>query len=94
MDFYPNESTSSRVSEHDKGLSAIDTLSTDVAIVDIGVNAESDLKLTFEVKRQLASIDIVAFTSEPDDAELFQVLKTQAVAYLAVSGSRFTNGSQ
>ncbi len=68
---------------NDGVLSAIDTLPPDVALVDIDVNAPSGLKLAFKIRQRLPSVGIVVFTSKPDDAELFQVIKAQAVAYLS-----------
>jgi len=40
------------------------------------------LKLARKIKQRLPTIGVVILTSNPDDAQLFQALKAQAVAYL------------
>ncbi len=68
---------------NDGVLSAIDNLPPDVALVDIDDTAQSGLKLARKIRQRSPNIGIIAFSSKPDDAELFQVLKAQAVAYLS-----------
>jgi DNA-binding NarL/FixJ family response regulator len=41
------------------------------------------LKLARRIKQRLPNIGVVVLTSNPDDAQLFQALKAQAVAYLS-----------
>ena len=64
-------------------LSIIDTSPPDVALVDIDTPSDGGLKLARRIKQRLPTIGVVALTSNPDDAQLFQALKTQAVAYLS-----------
>ncbi len=66
----------------DEVLSAIDTLPPDVALLDIDASADIGLKLSRKIKQRLSNIGVVILTSTPDDAQLFQALKVQAVAYL------------
>ena len=68
---------------NDEVLSIIDTSPPDVALVDIDVPSEGGLKLARKIKQRLPTIGVVILTSSPDDAQLFQALKAQAVAYLS-----------
>jgi DNA-binding NarL/FixJ family response regulator len=68
---------------NDNVLSIIDNLPPDVALVDIDVPADGGLKLARKMKQRLPTIGVVVLTSNPDDAQLFQALKAQAVAYLS-----------
>ncbi|MFC1957853.1 LuxR C-terminal-related transcriptional regulator [Chloroflexota bacterium] len=68
---------------NDDILSVIDTLPPDVALVDIDGASGSGLILARRIRQRLPNIGVVALTSNPDDAQLFQVLKAQAVAYLS-----------
>jgi len=68
---------------NDEVLSAIDASPPDVALVDIDAPADSGLKLARRIKQRLPNIGVVVLTSNPDDAQLFQALKAQAVAYLS-----------
>ena len=67
----------------DEVLSIIDNLPPDVALLDIDTPADSGLKLARRIKQRLPTIGVVVLTSGPDDAQLFQALKAQAVAYLS-----------
>jgi two-component system response regulator DegU len=64
-------------------LTAIDSMPPDVAIVDIDGSAETGLELTRKIKRRSPSIGVIIITSNPDDNQLFDALKAQAVAYLS-----------
>jgi two-component system response regulator DegU len=77
----------------DEVLSIIDNLPPDVALLDIDTPADSGLKLARRIKQRLPTIGVVVLTSGPDDAQLFQALKAQAVAYLSkeVSASDLVN---
>lgn len=66
----------------DEVLSIIDKLPPDVALLDIDTPSGAGLKLVRKIKRHLPTIGVVVLTSNPDDAQLFQALKAQAVAYL------------
>ena len=68
---------------NDGMLDIIDTLPPDVALVDIDVPSDGGLKLARNIKQRLPTIGVVVLTSNPDDAQLFQALKAQAVAYLS-----------
>ena len=68
---------------NDGVLDIIDTLPPDVALVDIDTPSEDGLKLARKIKQRLPTIGVVILTSNPDDAQLFQALKAQAVAYLS-----------
>ncbi len=67
---------------NDKVLSDIDTLPPDVALVDIDGPSDEGLTLARRIKQRSPSIAVVVLTSSPSDAQLFQALKAQAVAYL------------
>jgi len=68
---------------NDEVLSIVDTLPPDVALVDIDAPSDSGLRLARKIKQRLPTIGVVVLTSNPDDAQLFQALKAQAVAYLS-----------
>ncbi|HUU64772.1 MAG TPA: response regulator transcription factor [Dehalococcoidales bacterium] len=68
---------------NDEVLSIIDTLPPDVALVDIDAINDSGLKLARKIKQRLPTIGVIVLTSNPEDAQLFQALKAQAVAYLS-----------
>jgi len=67
----------------DEVLSIVDNLPPDVALLDIDSPADNGLKLARRIKQRLPTIGVVVLTSNPDDAQLFQALKAQAVAYLS-----------
>ena len=69
------------VSDH--VLSAIDNLPPDVALVDIDGPSESGLELARKIKQRSPNIAVIVLTSNPEDNQLFQALKAQAVAYLS-----------
>jgi len=66
----------------EEALSAIDTLSPDVALVDIDGLSDNSLAIARKIKQRSPNIGVVVITSNPSDAQLFQALKAQAVAYL------------
>lgn len=67
---------------NDEVLTAIDTLPPDVALVDIDGPSGGGLALARRIKQRSPNIAVVVLTSSPSDAQLFQALKAQAVAYL------------
>lgn len=77
----------------DEVLSIIDKLPPDVALLDIDTPSDAGLKLARKIKQHLPTIGVVVLTSNPDDAQLFQALKAQAVAYLGkeVTASELVN---
>ncbi len=64
-------------------LKAIDNLPPDVALLDLDGLAESGLELGRKIKQRSPNIGVIMLTSNPDDNQLFQSLKAQAVAYLS-----------
>lgn len=67
----------------DEVLAAIDNMPPDVAMVDIDGLSASGLELAHKIKQRSPSIGVIVLTSNPDDSQLFQALKAQAVAYLS-----------
>ena len=67
---------------NDEVLSKIDTLPPDVALMDIDGPSDSGLTLAKRIKQRSPNIAVVVLTSNPSDAQLFQALKAQAMAYL------------
>ena len=67
---------------NDKVLSDIDTLPPDVALVDIDGPSDEGLALARKIRQRSPNIAVVVLSSNPSDAQLFQALKAQAVAYL------------
>jgi len=66
----------------DEGLSTINTLLPDVAIVDIDGPSDSGLALARRIRRRSPNIAVIVLTSNYNDTQLFQTLKAQAAAYL------------
>ena len=64
-------------------LKAIDNLPPDVALLDLDGPSESGLELGRKIKQRSPNIGVIMLTSNPEDNQLFQVLKAQAVAYLS-----------
>jgi DNA-binding NarL/FixJ family response regulator len=67
---------------NDEVLSAIDTMPPDVALIDIDSPSDSGMTLARKIKQRSPNIAVILFTSNPNDAQLFQALKAQAAAYL------------
>ena len=67
----------------DEVLSIIDNSPPDVALLDIDASGDVGLKLARKIKQHMPTIGVAVLTSNPDDAQLFQALKAQAVAYLS-----------
>jgi two-component system response regulator DegU len=67
----------------DEALSAIEGSLPDVALVDIDTPADSGLKLARKIRQRLPNIGIILLTSNPNDDQLFQAIKSQAAAYLS-----------
>ncbi|MDP2931118.1 MAG: response regulator transcription factor [Chloroflexota bacterium] len=63
-------------------LSTIDTVSPDVALIDIDGPAESGLTLARKIRQRSPNIGIVLITSNSGDGQLFQALKAQAAGFL------------
>jgi len=67
----------------DEVLSAIDNMPPDVTLLDIDGPSESSLELARKIKQRSPNIGVIVLTSNPEDNQLFQALKAQAVAYLS-----------
>jgi DNA-binding NarL/FixJ family response regulator len=71
------------VSEIQDGvLTVIDNMPPDVALLDIDGSSENGLALARKIKQHSPSIAIVVLASNPNDEQLFEVLKGQAASYL------------
>jgi two-component system, NarL family, response regulator DegU len=68
---------------NDKVLATIDTMPPDVALLDIDGPPEAGLNLARKIKQHSPSIAIVVLASNPNDDQLFAVLKVQAASYLS-----------
>jgi len=68
---------------NDKVISTMDTLPPDVALVDIDGSSGDGLTLARRIRQRLPNIAVIVLTSNPTDAQLFEALKAQAVAYLS-----------
>ena len=67
---------------NDEVLSTIDNLPPDVVLMDIAGSPDSGLALARRIKRRSPNIAVIVLSPNPNDAQLFQVLKAQAAAYL------------
>ena len=64
-------------------LKAIDNLPPDVALLDLDGPSDSGLELGRKIRQRSPNIGVIMLTSNPEDSQLFQALKAQAVAYLS-----------
>lgn len=72
------------VSEINEGiLNIVDNLPPDVALLDIDGASDPGLTLARKIKQHSPSIAIVVLASNPNDEQLFEVLKGQAASYLS-----------
>jgi DNA-binding NarL/FixJ family response regulator len=72
------------VSEIQDGiLTIVDNMPPDVLLLDIDGAAESGLALARKIRQRSPSIAIVVLASNPNDEQLFEVLKGQAASYLS-----------
>jgi two-component system, NarL family, response regulator DegU len=67
---------------NDGVLTVVDNVPPDVALLDIDGSADAGLKLARKIKQHSPSIAIVVLASNPNDEQLFEVLKGQAASYL------------
>jgi DNA-binding NarL/FixJ family response regulator len=71
------------VSEIQDGLlTTVEQMPPDVALLDIDGASESGLTLARKIKQHSPSVAIVVLASNPNDDQLFEVLKGQAASYL------------
>ncbi len=68
---------------NDGVLTIIDNLPPDVALLDIDGASDAGLNLARKIKQHSPSIAIVVLASNPNDEQLFEVLKGQAASYLS-----------
>jgi two-component system response regulator DegU len=66
----------------DEAFSAIESSLPDVALVDIDTPSDSGLRLARKIRQRLPNIGVIVLTSNPNDDQLFQAIKSQAAAYL------------
>jgi len=64
-------------------LGIVDNMPPDVALLDIDGSADAGLSLARKIKQHSSSIAIVVLASNPNDEQLFAVLKGQAASYLS-----------
>lgn len=70
-------------SDINEGVLAItDNMPPDVALLDIDGSSDAGLTLARKIKQHSPSIAIVVLASNPNDDQLFEVLKGQAASYL------------
>ena len=67
---------------NDSILTFMDNNPPDVTLIDIDGSAETGLTLARKIKQHSSSIAIVVLASNPNDDQLFEVLKGQAASYL------------
>lgn len=70
------------VSSGEELMSAINSSSPDVVLLDIKLSVSDGLDLARAVKQQLPSVVVILLTSQPGDDELFQAIKSRAAGYL------------
>jgi two-component system, NarL family, response regulator DegU len=71
------------VSEIQDGLlTTVEQMPPDVALLDIDGASEAGLTLARKIKQHSPSVAIVVLASNPNDDQLFEVLKGQAASYL------------
>ncbi len=63
-------------------LTSVDNMPPDVALLDIDGSSDAGLSLARKIKQHSPSIAIVVLASNPNDDQLFEVLKGQAASYL------------
>jgi two-component system response regulator DegU len=67
---------------NDSILSFMDNNPPDVTLIDIDGSTEAGLTLARKIKQHSSSIAIVVMASNPNDEQLFEVLKGQAASYI------------
>ena len=68
---------------NDGVLTVVDNMPPDVALLDIDGSPDAGLTLARKIKQHSPSIAIVVLASNPNDEQLFEVLKGQAASYLS-----------
>ena len=67
----------------DAVLTIVDNMPPDVLLLDIDGAAESGLALARKIRTRSPGIAVVVLASNPNDEQLFEVLKGQAASYLS-----------
>jgi two-component system, NarL family, response regulator DegU len=68
---------------NDDVLKNVDNLPPDVALLDIDGSPDAGLSLARKIKQHSPSVAVVVLASNPNDEQLFEVLKGQAASYLS-----------
>lgn len=63
-------------------LTIVDNIPPDVALLDIDGSSDAGIKLARKIKQHSPSVAIIILASNPNDEQLFEVLKGQAASYL------------
>jgi two-component system, NarL family, response regulator DegU len=71
----------------DEVITKVDNLPPDVALLDIDGSSDAGLALARKIKQHSPSVAVVVLASNPNDAQLFEVLKGQAASYLSKESS-------
>jgi two-component system, NarL family, response regulator DegU len=67
----------------DEVIKNVDNMPPDVALLDIDGSPEAGLTLGRKIKQHSPSVAVVVLASNPNDDQLFEVLKGQAASYLS-----------
>jgi two-component system, NarL family, response regulator DegU len=68
---------------NDEVIKNVDNMPPDVALLDIDGSPEAGLSLAKKIKQHSPSVAVVVLASNPNDEQLFEVLKGQAASYLS-----------
>jgi two-component system response regulator DegU len=68
---------------NDDVIKNIDNMPPDVALLDIDGSPDAGLSLARKIKQHSPSVAVVVLASNPNDDQLFEVLKGQAASYLS-----------
>ena len=68
---------------NDDVINQVDNSPPDVALLDIDGSPEAGISLARKIKQHSPSVAIIVLASNPNDDQLFEVLKGQAASYLS-----------
>jgi two-component system response regulator DegU len=71
----------------DEVVTKVDNMPPDVALLDIDGSSDAGLALARKIKQHSPSVAVVVLASNPNDDQLFEVLKGQAASYLSKESS-------
>ncbi len=63
-------------------VSAVSALCPDVVLLDFSLSGTNNLHLVRAIKQQFPSVAVIILSSQPNDEELFQAIKSRAAGYL------------